>query len=96
MRDKARRKVESEIPENEDILDTQSDSESAGQSGDTQGLSDIEEADSESVEELHEEGQAYEAEVVDGVEHAPDPDEGEVRTRQVKEDDIPEEYRERD
>ena len=69
---------------------------SAGQSGDTQGIAAGARVDSESVEELLEEGQAYEAEVVDGVEHARDPDEGEVRTRQVKEDDIPEEYRERD
>jgi hypothetical protein len=36
--------------------------------------------DSESVEELTEEGQDYEAEVVSGVENALDPDEGEVRT----------------
>ncbi len=74
MRDKARRKIESEVPENEDVFD----SESAGQAGDTQGLSDIEEADSESVEELAEEGQAEEAEVVDAVENAPDPDVSEV------------------
>lgn len=92
MRDKARRKVESEIPENEDIFDSESDSESAGQSGDTQGLSDIEEADSESVEELAEEGQAEEAEVIDAIENAPDPDVSEVRTREVPEDDVPEEY----
>jgi len=89
MRDKARRKVESEIPENEDVFD----SESAGQSGDTQGLSDVEEADSESVEELAEEGQADEAEVIDAIENAPDPDVSEVRTREVPEDDVPEEYR---
>ena len=70
-----------------------SDSESAGQSGDTQGLSDIEEADSESVEELTEEGQGLEADVIDAVENAPDPDVSEVRTREVPEDDVPEEYR---
>ena len=69
---------------------------SAGQSGDTQGIAEGAGVDSESVEELLEEAQAYEAEVVDGVENAPDPDEGEVRTRQVKEDDVPEECRERD
>ena len=40
--------------------------DSAGQSGDTQGLSDVAEADSESVEELVEEGQSYEAEVIAG------------------------------
>ena len=67
---------------------------SAGQSGDTQGIGARPDVDSESVEELLEEGQSFEAEVVNGVESAPDPDEGEVRTRQVPEDDVPEEYRE--
>jgi hypothetical protein len=65
---------------------------SAGQSGDTQGLSDEAEADSESVLELVEEGQSFEAEVVSGVEDAPDPDVAEVRTKQVREDDVPSEY----
>jgi hypothetical protein len=65
---------------------------SAGQSGDTQGLSNMAEADSESVEELLEEGQYFEAEVVSGVENAPDADVSEVRTRQVREDDVPAEY----
>ena len=49
---------------------------SAGQSGDTQGLSDLAEAGSESVEELVEEGQFFEAEVIGGVENAPDADAG--------------------
>jgi hypothetical protein len=66
--------------------------ESAGQSGDTQGLSDVEEAGPESVAELVEEGQAREAQVIEGVENAPDPDEAEVRTKQVPEDDVPLEY----
>ena len=66
--------------------------EAGGQSGDTQGLSSSELADSESVEELVEEGQAFEAGVVSGVENAPDADKGPVRTRQVPEDDVPEEY----
>ena len=65
---------------------------SAGQSGDTQGLSDDAEADSESVLELVEEGQSFEAEVIAGIEDAPDPDVAEVRTRQVPEDDVPSEY----
>jgi hypothetical protein len=69
---------------------------SAGQSGDTQGLSDVAEAGSESVEELVEEGQAFEAQVIAGVENAPDPDEAEVRSKQVPEDDVPPEYLERD
>jgi len=69
---------------------------SAGQSGDTQGLSDLAEANSESVEELVEEGQYFEAEVISGVENAPDADEGEVRTTEVDEDDVPPEYQDRD
>lgn len=69
---------------------------SAGQSGDTQGLSDIAEADSESVLELIEEGQSFEAEVVSGVENAPDADTAEVRTKQVREDDVPPEYLKRE
>jgi hypothetical protein len=69
---------------------------SAGQSGDTQGLSDVAEADSESVQELVEEGQSFEAEVIGGVENAPDPDVAEVHTKQVPEDDVPPEYQERD
>ena len=55
---------------------------SGGQSGDIQGLSRSEDVDSESVEELAEEGQGFEAEVVSGVENALDPDEDEVRTRE--------------
>jgi hypothetical protein len=67
-----------------------------GQSGDVQGLSEDATADSESVSELAEEGQEYEAEVVSGVENAPDADRGPVRTRQVREDDVPPEYLEKD
>lgn len=66
--------------------------ESAGQSGDTQGLSDVAEAGPESVEELVEEGQYYEAEVTSGIENAPDADVAEVHTREVPEDDVPPEY----
>jgi N utilization substance protein A len=68
-------------------------SETGGQSGDIQGLSNIAGADSESVQELAEEGQAYEAEVVRGVENAPDADEAEVSTTEVPVDDVPAEYR---
>lgn len=67
--------------------------DSAGQSGDLQGLTDGGDADSESVKELLEQGNAFEAEVVDGVENAKDPDVSEVTTHEVPEDDIPEEYR---
>jgi hypothetical protein len=65
---------------------------SAGQSGDLQQISDVAGADSESVEELLEEGNAFEADAVAGVENAKDPDVSEVTTRQVPEDDVPEEY----
>lgn len=68
----------------------------AGQSGDVQGLSESENADSESVSELAEEGQDYEAEVISGVESAPDADQGEVKTHEMPEDDVPPEYRERE
>jgi hypothetical protein len=70
-------------------------SASGGQSGDTQGLSQRESVDSESVTELAEEGQDFEAEVVSGVENAKDPDEGEVTTTEVPEDDVPPEYADR-
>jgi len=67
-----------------------------GQSGDLQGLSDTAGADSESVDELLEEGNAFEAEVVEGVQDAPDADQGEVRTHEVQEGDVPDEYLEED
>jgi hypothetical protein len=70
--------------------------DAAGQSGDLQGLSEIADADSESVEQLIEEGQALEAEAVAGVEDAADPDVSEVRVRQRPEDDVPEEYLDQD
>jgi hypothetical protein len=63
-----------------------------GQSGDVQGLSRAQDVDSESVAELAEEGQDFEAEVVSGVENALDADKGEVRTKEVPEDDVPPEY----
>jgi hypothetical protein len=65
---------------------------SGEQSGDLQGLSHVEAADSESVDELIEEGNAFEADVVAGVERADDTDEREVRTHEVPEDDVPGEY----
>jgi len=65
---------------------------SGRQSGDLQGLSGVEGADSESVDELLEEGNAFEAEVVTGVEDAGDADESEVRPHEVPEDDVPDEY----
>jgi hypothetical protein len=68
----------------------------AGQSGDLQGLSDAERADSESVDELVEEGNAFEADVIAGVEDADDSDEKEVHTHEVPEDDVPGEYLDED
>jgi N utilization substance protein A len=62
------------------------------QSGDLQGLSNVQRADSESVDELLEQGNAFEAEAVKGVEDAGDSDEGEVRTHEVPQDDVPGEY----
>jgi hypothetical protein len=64
----------------------------AEQSGDLQGLSNVEGADSESVDELLEEGNAFEADAVKGVEDAEDADQGEVRTHEVPQDDVPGEY----
>jgi len=65
-------------------------------SGDLQGLSNVEDADSESVDELLEEGNAFEAGVVSGVEDAEDREGQEVRTREVPEDDVPGEYLDED
>ena len=62
--------------------------DSGGQSGDLQGISRRESADSESVEELLEEGQSLEAEAISGVENALDPDESEVVTHEVPEDEL--------
>jgi hypothetical protein len=69
---------------------------SGGQSGDLQGLSNVEGADSESVDELIEEGNAFEAGVVSGVEAAGNAEGREVHTREVPEDDVPGEYLDED
>ena len=71
-------------------------SRSVVQSGDLQGLSNAETVDSESVGELVEEGNAFEADIVGGVEDAGRHDEREVRTHEVPEDDVPEEYLDKD
>ena len=68
----------------------------AGQSGDLQGLSDVEEADSESVDELIEDGQSYEAEVVEGVEDVEDEKEVPSRGRLETEGEPPEDYGNKD
>src|SRR3984893_3997889 len=62
------------------------------QSGDLQGLSNVESVDSESVDELLEEGNSFEAGIVAGVEDSRERDGKEVRTREVPEDDVPGEY----
>ena len=88
-------------PEKSQIENVRVSSEGPGtrsgrQSGDLQGLSRVEGADSESVDELIEEGNAFEADVVAGVERAEDTDEGEVQTHEVPEDDVPGEYLDKD
>jgi hypothetical protein len=65
---------------------------SAGQGGATQQISDTASADSESVEELVEEGNAFEANVIYGVEYARDQGVSEVFTHEIPEDDVPAEY----
>jgi len=66
--------------------------QTAGQSGDIEGLRRVARANSESVEELAEEGQSFEADAVAGVEEAEDAEESEVVTHEVPEDDVPTEY----
>jgi hypothetical protein len=68
----------------------------ARQSGDLQGLSRAEQANSESVDELVEEGNIFEAGAVAGVEEADDQDTKEVHTHEVPEDDVPDEYLDKD
>ena len=93
----ARRKTSgSRSPRERAAFEQATGSRSAGQAGDLQGLRDIESADSESVDELLEEGNAFEADVVAGVEHADDNEEQEVHTHEVPEDDVPEEYLDKD
>jgi len=75
-----------------DVTHDKPGAETAGQAGDIQGLSNLAEAGSESVQELVAEGQFFEAEVISGIENAPDADEAEVTTHEVPEDDVPPEY----
>lgn len=67
--------------------------DSAGQSGDTENISELEDHNMESVSELMEEQQTFEAGIVSGVENAPYADEAEVETHGTHpgEDDIPRE-----
>jgi hypothetical protein len=73
--------------------------DAAGQAGDIEGLSSLAGPGSESIAELVEEGQDFEAEVVSGVQNARDADtpevgaeEEETETEEIFEDDIPLEY----
>ena len=65
-------------PDNESQTDEVGDDsgqagpDSGGQSGDTQGLSEVADAADESVEALADTGQTYEAEIIEGVEDAAD------------------------
>lgn len=68
----------------------------ARQSEDFEGLSRAEQADSESVDELVEEGNLFEAGAVTGVQEADGADEREVHTHELPEDDVPEEYLDKD
>jgi len=65
--------------------------DSAGQSGDLQGLSEIEDENDESVEELADDDQAFEAETVEGVEDAADHPERPTHTHEEygRSDDVP-------
>jgi len=60
--------------------------------GDLQGLPRSEDAEAESVAELVEEGNAFEAGILSGVEAADAEDANEVETHEVSEDDVPGEY----
>jgi hypothetical protein len=66
-------------------------SDSAGQSGDAQRLSTIEDADNESIEELAETDQALEASRIEGLEDAADHPERPVHTHEEygRPDDLP-------
>jgi hypothetical protein len=65
--------------------------DSAGQSGDPQRLSDVEEANDESVEELADTDQALEAAAIEGAEDAGDHPERPVHTHEEygRPDDVP-------
>jgi hypothetical protein len=65
-------------------------------SGDLQGISSVEDVDSESEDELLEEGQSFEAGIIGGVERAGDEEGAEVVTHEVLEDDVPREYDDED
>jgi hypothetical protein len=61
---------------------SQPEADSGGQTGDSQGLPAVAEVANESVEELAESGQSFEAEILEGIEDAADHPEQPVRTRE--------------
>jgi hypothetical protein len=65
-------------------------------SGDLQGLPVVEHLDSENLLELVEEGNAFEANVLIGVEDAEENEGKEVHTHEVPQDDVPGEYLDQD
>jgi hypothetical protein len=65
-------------------------------SGDLQALPEVDHLDSENLLELIEEGNAFEANVLTGVEDAKDNEGKEVHTHEVPEDDVPGEYLDQD
>jgi len=64
--------------------------------GDFEGVSIVEDVDSQSADELLEEGQVFESGIVRGVEEAATDIEKEVHTHEVPQDDVPEEYEDKD
>ena len=74
--------AEGGAPTEDGDADSATGPDSGGQSGDVTGLEEEPEASSDSVEDLVETGQYYEAEVVEGIEDAPPADEAEVTTHE--------------
>ena len=74
--------AEGGAPTEDGGADSATGPDSGGQSGDLTGLEEEPEASSDSVEDLVETGQYYEAEVVEGIEDAPPADEAEVTTHE--------------
>jgi N utilization substance protein A len=74
--------TEDEAPTEVGGGDSATGPDSGGQSGDVTGLEEEPEAGPDSVQDLVETGQYYEAEVVEGIEDAPPADEAEVTTHE--------------
>lgn len=87
---------ETELKREFQLQDPSSGRRTSTRAVDSEGLSRAERADSESVDELVEEGNVFEAGAVAGVEEADDLEPREVHTHEVPEDDVPEEYLDKD